>query len=148
MDIQHAELVNMTIELLDSIEQGKPERNTAGLLEFLDRYVSKHFSIEKENMKIYNYPDKDSHLAEHSGFVYTLSELKAEFHSSGSSSYLSGKVKRHLLDWLVNHIGGSDKKFVEFLLNKGVSPDALALKTIPDASSSPDRDENVEEKYC
>ena len=128
MDLHHRELVNMTIDLFDSIEQGRPERNTAGLLEFLDRYVTKHFSIEDEHMKTYDYPDKNAHLAEHTSFAYTLSGLKAEFHTSGSSSYLSGKVKRHLLDWLVNHIGETDKRLAEFLLDKGLDPDAPALE--------------------
>lgn len=148
MDLHHTELVNMTLDLFSSIEQGKPERNTAELLEFLDHYVSKHFSIEDEHMQIYDYPDRDSHLAEHDIFEYTLSGLKAEFDSSGSSSYLSGKVKRHLLDWLVNHIGETDKRLAEFLLKKGLAPDADAFEAIPSPSPSQDQEGDVEKKHC
>ena len=148
MDLHHTELVNMTLDLFSSIEQGKPERNAAGLLEFLDRYVSKHFSIEAEYMLAYDYPEKDSHLSEHTIFEYTLSGLKAEFHASGSSRYLSGKVKRHLLDWLVNHIGETDKRLAEFLLKKGLAPDAPAIEATAKPSLSQDQEEDVEKKYC
>ncbi len=128
MDTQHNELINMTIDLFNSIEQGRPERNIAGLLEFLDRYTSKHFLIEEEYMHVYEYPDKKAHLAEHSEFIFALSGLKTEFRTRGSSTYLSGKVKRHLLDWLVNHIGETDKKYAEFLLEKGLDPEAPTLE--------------------
>jgi hemerythrin len=127
MDNQHGELVDMTIELFNSIEQGRPERNTAALLEFLDRYVFKHFAIEDEHMHVYEYPEVDAHLAEHANFEYLLTGLKTEFADRGPSPYLSGKVKRHLLDWLVNHIGETDKKLADFLIERGVAPDAPAL---------------------
>lgn len=150
MDAQHIELVNMTVDLLNSIEQEKSEHNIKDLLKFLERYVSGHFLVEKQQQEIYDYPEKDSHLAEHAIFEDTFLDLKAEFRSKGSSPYFSGKVKRHLLDWLVNHIGGADKKLAQFLLDKGLSPDAdePALGAVAKSSVPHEQKLDFEKRYC
>jgi hypothetical protein len=56
--------------------------------------------------------------------------MKKELRSTGPSIYLSGNVKRHLLDWLVNHIGETDKSFASFLIDSGVDvqPSDLLVK--------------------
>lgn len=131
MDRQHAELIEMTLELINSIGQDGGEHKVTGMLEFLDRYVTTHFSIEDDLIKSLKYPGKESHLAEHESFIFTLNNLEKELRSTGPSVYLSGNVKRHLLDWLVNHIGESDKEFAKFLIDSGndKTPAELQIKS-------------------
>jgi hemerythrin-like metal-binding protein len=120
MDDQHAQLIEMTLDLINAIDEKRFERSIKGMLEFLDRYVLRHFQIEDDYMKKTNYPELESHLAEHSEFISTLDNMKKEFESNGSSNYLSGNVKRYLLDWMVNHIGGSDRSMAQFFMENGV----------------------------
>ncbi len=146
MDIQHAQLIDMTLEFLNAIDQKRFDRSINGMLEFLDRYVVRHFLIEDDYMKKFDYPDLDSHLAEHSEFTSTLDDMKREFQSNGSSNYLSGNVKRYLLDWLVNHIGGSDKVLAAFLIENGVQEKLSTQESVPQPSS--DLEMETEKKSC
>ncbi len=135
MDKQHAQLVDMTLELMNAIEEKRFDRSINGMLEFLDRYVVKHFLIEDDYMKSSDFPEIDSHLAEHNDFISTLDDIKKEFKSNGASSYLSGNVKRYLLDWLVNHIGGSDRGLAAFLIDKGFQENFSSQESVSKPSS-------------
>ncbi|MBE9531238.1 MAG: hypothetical protein IME98_00355, partial [Proteobacteria bacterium] len=42
IDSQHAELIDMTLDLISAIGQGDGARKVSTMLEFLDRYVIKH----------------------------------------------------------------------------------------------------------
>lgn len=134
MDIQHAELIDMTLELINAIQEKRFDRSISGMLEFLDRYVVKHFLIEDDYMRKFDFSDLDSHLAEHNEFVSTLDNMTREFKLNGSSNYLSGNVKRYLLDWLVNHIGGSDRSLAAFLLENGVQENPSSQEGVSQSS--------------
>lgn len=146
MDIQHAGLIDMTLELINAIEQKRFDRSINGMLEFLDRYTVKHFQVEDDHMKGSDYPELESHLAEHSEFISTLDSMKKEFQSNGSSNYLSGNIKRYLLDWLVNHIGGSDKMLAVFLIEKGVQEELSTQEGVPQPTS--DLQTEAEKNSC
>ena len=66
-------------------------------------------------MRLFDYPERDKHAAEHRMFAARLetfeaTELKHDVHSE------AGKFLR---EWLVKHIQGSDQRYADFLLGTG-----------------------------
>jgi hemerythrin-like metal-binding protein len=64
-------------------------------------------------MSRYGYPDILTHLEEHTHFIDDLSRLKKESLQCGSG--LAEQVRSRLVDWLVDHIGSTDKALGAFL---------------------------------
>lgn len=114
-DKHHRELFNRVSALLDAMSVGMGKEEVERLFKFLDSYFVVHFEAEKEAMLKYGYPRTAEHIDEHRGFMDDVSMLKKEFHG-GSSAGLVIKMQRRVVDWLINHIGGSDKDLGCFLM--------------------------------
>ncbi len=84
------------------------------MLYFMDKYAHWHFSSEEKYMKKYNYPDYLKHHAEHERFYNYTKETIIEA-KRGLDEHLEYSVNKYLIDWLINHIMGTDKKFANFL---------------------------------
>lgn len=117
-DGHHKELFKRINRLLDAMALGHGRQEVGRLFEFLDEYIVYHFEAEESAMAAHGYPAASSHATEHRNFVDDIGALRDEF-SRGVSSGLVIKVQRQVVDWLVNHIGGPDRRLGEFLLSAG-----------------------------
>jgi hemerythrin len=115
MDSQHMEFISRIENLIDAMREGREGGDISALFDFLGDYVLIHFGEEETKMKEGEFQGLTSHLLEHDHFRYELDELRKEFQRDGASSYLSAQIKRRLLDWFVNHIGGIDQTLGGFL---------------------------------
>ena len=78
----------------------------------LFRYTKWHFKIEESLMEIHEYPEKKSHLEEHTDLLNMLEEEIKKFqttktHFQEITSFFSGWFGAHTLD--------SDKKMADYL---------------------------------
>jgi len=90
--------------------------NTSSYFAFLENYVITHFETEEGYMKQCDYPHYAIHKAQHAKFIENLNEFKKESHSHPEEHlYLALKIQRTLVDWLILHIGQSDKQLATFL---------------------------------
>lgn len=119
IDKQHRLLVDLINELHDSHTAGKDRQILLKLINKVGMYAATHFAREEDYFERFGYPDMDDHLQEHDYFEDMLSQFEDEFKSGKQD--LSFNVLVFLSDWLVNHINGSDKKYVPFLKANGVS---------------------------
>lgn len=115
-DRHHKELFKRISRLLDAMTLGYGKEEVVSLFKFLDEYIVYHFEAEEQAMSKHAYPGAFSHTAEHTNFIEDVAALRKEF-SRNASSGLVIKVQRQVVDWLLNHIGGPDKKLGEFLLS-------------------------------
>lgn len=114
-DRHHKELFKRINRLLDAMTLGRGKEEVGSLFAFLDEYIVYHFEAEEQAMSKHNYPGSFAHTAEHTGFIEDIGALRDEF-KKNSSSVLVIKVQRQVIDWLLHHIGGPDKRLGEFLL--------------------------------
>ncbi|HEC84719.1 MAG: hypothetical protein DRR08_16985 [Candidatus Parabeggiatoa sp. nov. 2] len=115
IDEQHQQLFIKTRELITSIGTGQSEV-VAETIAFLENYVITHFETEEGYMKQCDYPHYAIHKAQHAKFIENLNEFKKESHSHPEEHlYLALKIQRTLVDWLILHIGQSDKQLATFL---------------------------------
>lgn len=113
-DNQHKELFARINNLLHAMEEGRGKDELVNLLRFLDSYVVVHFGSEEKEMAKFRFRDKDTHRAEHDLFKKKLQAIKKEI-ERGVNLAAVIKTQQETVDWLIHHIGRSDKKFGDFL---------------------------------
>lgn len=114
-DRHHKELFKRVNILLDAMSVGKGKDELDRLFRFLDNYFTVHFDAEEQAMSKYGFPDAVEHLQEHTGFIETVANLRRQFEHEASAVFVI-KVERLVIDWLINHIGDSDKRLGAHIL--------------------------------
>ena len=118
IDEQHRELLSRFNTLLSACNQGKGKEEVKGLLQFLGDYVKSHFAMEEKLQQQHIYPEYFSHRAEHVGFISDLKRLETQFNEEGATLLLVIQTNQALVEWLIRHINGTDKKLAAFLRTK------------------------------
>lgn len=115
IDTQHRKLIRLINTLHDFtlVDKGKDvvgrvRGDIMGtmLSELLD-YTVYHFSTEERLLQQHQYPGYAAHKAQHDEFTKQINELKAKL--DRGELLLTNDVMNFLLEWLKNHIIGSDK---------------------------------------
>ncbi len=118
IDDQHKQLVTMINDLHRAMKQRQTMAVMSGILERLVSYTVYHFGNEEKLFQKHGYPEYDQHKKIHETLVGKVVEFKGKIDRGDST--ISMELMDFLKDWLVSHIKGTDKKYVPFLLEKGV----------------------------
>ena len=119
IDTQHQKLVDLINELHDSMKAGKGKDQLGKTLTELVNYTVYHFQTEEKLFEQYGYPEKEGHKKIHTDLLQTAGKIKEDFDSG--KIVLAMEVLDFLKKWLNDHILGSDKKSVNFLISKGIN---------------------------
>lgn len=114
-DRHHKELFKRVNGLLDAMSVGMGKAELDRIFSFLDSYFIVHFDAEEQAMSKYGFPDAVEHLKEHTGFIEDISRLRQECENGATMVHVV-KVQRLVVDWLINHIGGPDKRLGTHIL--------------------------------
>ncbi|NOZ91806.1 bacteriohemerythrin [bacterium 3DAC] len=121
IDSQHKELVRRIAKLIELINSGSiTNEQMVDVLGFIADYTDEHFSTEEKMMIQTDYPEYEAHRQQHLWFMNEVNELIKEYMINGVSEKLLADIQRVLIDWLVGHITGTDKKLGAYLMEKGV----------------------------
>ena len=118
IDEQHKQLLAMINDLHRAMKQRQTMAIMGGILERLVNYTVYHFGNEEKLFQKHGYPEYDQHKKIHENLVGKVLEFKSKIDRGDST--ISMELMDFLKDWLVNHIKGTDKKYVPFLQEKGV----------------------------
>jgi hemerythrin len=121
IDTQHQELFTRVNALLDALASQKGEGEVRKVVAFLGDYVVSHFAGEERLMQQHGYPDYPAHKKIHDAFVAEFVKLKADLEKQGASASLAVQLNRKLGDWLLDHIGRTDRALGAFLQKKGAA---------------------------
>ncbi len=120
IDSQHRELFRAFNALLS--DPGKPGSAVPGevpwMIGFLEDYVVNHFGMEELYMRRYSYPGYAAHKAEHNRFIALFYDLRDEVDAEGITPAAAQRIAAAVGDWLVGHIGGTDRELGKFLKEK------------------------------
>lgn len=83
-------------------------------IEFLLEYAAMHLGAEEKLMLQANYPEFDSHKAVHDAFAQQAQSIKDSF-DKDPTSVAADNILKLMQDWLVNHIIGSDKRYMPYV---------------------------------
>ncbi len=118
IDNQHKELFGKVNNLLDACNQQKGKDEVGKVVKFLEDYVITHFGAEEKMMKKTAYPGYSLHKQQHDQFIKDFLILKDNFEKEGATTHFVINVNHKVVDWLIKHVGNTDKALGAFLLAK------------------------------
>ncbi len=111
MDSQHQELFRYMDDLTDKAKADRIPQ----VLDYLGKYIDKHFREEQDLHISSGYPHREAHKKLHAEFVANYKTLKEELKATaGKEGLMTMKINRVAVEWLKNHIYGPDKQFALF----------------------------------
>lgn len=121
IDQQHSKFIDILNKLNMTLKKGEGREIIDRIIAELEDYADFHFKTEEDLFKKYDYPEYVEHKKEHDDFKKKVKEFleKSQNQKSGKV-VLTIEISNFMLDWLINHILKSDKKFGPYLNSKGV----------------------------
>jgi hemerythrin-like metal-binding protein len=108
MDAQHRRLFELVDQLDKAIHEGNVRGAVDGILPELATYTVNHFAEEERMMESRRAPDLAGHKAKHRAFEAKVAETMEAIRSG--RGVVTSDLVNFLLDWLSEHIGGTDRK--------------------------------------
>lgn len=118
IDYQHRVLVSLINELSD-LASNQFDLEAAGeVFEKLKSYTVFHFATEEELMGQYRYEERDhqAHLLQHRQFEKEIESVQQDFNQVSVED--CNVILSYLKNWLINHIGRTDKRLAAVILAK------------------------------
>jgi hemerythrin len=115
IDEQHLELFRRFQALEDACLRQKGTDEIGRYSEFLVEYVTRHFAAEERTMEASGYPGLPAHREEHRQFTTEINALHNEIRSTGARMTLVHTMLWTSVEWLTDHVKGTDRKLAEFL---------------------------------
>jgi hemerythrin len=117
IDDQHKELFRQVGVLFDNTEADRVPQ----MLEFLEKYVEKHFSDEQQLHLKSQYPAREPHKKMHIDFITAFKKMKQDYNADGAKLTVLFKINKTVADWLRQHIMVHDKEFAKYCKTSGIS---------------------------
>ncbi len=118
-DNHHKRLFNIANQLHEMMKQGKGAEVIEPLLRELIDYTRYHLAEEEKAMENIGYSDIINHKRAHKIFTDQLNEAMAEV-DAGKTIFVVIKIAKTVIDWLINHIYGIDKKYTPEMNAAGI----------------------------
>jgi hemerythrin len=114
IDGQHKKLVEMTNTLFTGCLGGKEQANVffQKTIHGAVEYVRYHFYTEEKLQLLTDYPGFYDHKKEHGDFIKEVIRRVRDFENG--RPFVPNVFSRYLRDWVLTHIGFSDKLYAEY----------------------------------
>ena len=99
--------------MIDFLNKSETQDNLFSLFLFLEDYTNYHFSTEEKFFNSFDYINREKHKFEHNEFREKIKELKEKYDEKLEK--IDENLLKFLIDWLTNHILGTDMDFAEGL---------------------------------
>lgn len=116
IDGQHQRLVGLVNDLYSAMSEGHGRTAVNHVMTGLTDYTKTHFSYEEQEMSRVAYPDIIQHKEHHRKLLQQV-EVFAKSWSNGHTGSVVD-LASFLKDWLVNHIGHTDRPLAKYLSAK------------------------------
>ena len=116
-DDQHKQLIEALKDINNAMEDKRDKLAIAQVINNLKNYAKEHL-IEEENFLLeIGYPDFEEHKKQHEIFKDKLAKFCDDFNSD--RYLLHFEIAIFLKNWILSHISVVDKKYSEYLKEKG-----------------------------
>jgi hemerythrin len=118
IDNEHKKLIDIMNKAIVLEQNSSDPEEIAEVLNEMNKYAHTHFASEEAYMIKFNYPDYENHRKEHQAFSI---ETMAFFDKiTNSNRQLICEILEHLKSWLVNHVLGTDTKYISCFKEHGL----------------------------
>ena len=118
IDEQHKKLVALLNFLYESFVDRTSNDAIKKIIDELRNYTEYHFSVEEKYFEDFHYTESTEHIKEHQYFVNQIKEFEQDLKLGKIS--LSYKLMNFLRSWLIEHINGTDRKYISLFKEKGL----------------------------
>ena len=118
IDEDHKKLLGLINDLERAVYYHMGESYERQALKELVDYTKYHFEREEGMLQSNGYPDFDAHKKEHEAMIGKVKEFCEAYNRDRAA--VIDKMAEFLRSWLVNHIQGTDQKYVPHMHEKGV----------------------------
>jgi hemerythrin-like metal-binding protein len=113
IDHDHRQLVGIINELYEAIKEGHGRDAKGQSIDRLLDYVNQHFQTEASFMRVYGYPQQETHEQEHQ--LLQQKVVKMERQRRAGNTLPATELLTFLCDWLRNHVTTADKELGVYL---------------------------------
>ena len=118
IDEEHKKLIGIINKAVVASRHKDNSGEILGILREINDFAQTHFATEETYMLESGYPDYEQHKKEHQDFVI---ETIAFLDDVGkSNSKLAHEILAHLKVWLVSHIQGTDRGYIDCFKKHGL----------------------------
>ena len=118
IDEEHKKLIDIINKAVAASRHKDNSREIIGILREMSDFAQTHFAAEEAYMLECGYPDYEQHKKEHQNFaIETIAFLDDV---SKGDSRLAYEILDHLKVWLVSHIQGTDRGYIDCFKNHGL----------------------------
>lgn len=126
IDTQHKKLVDIINDLAKAIESDEDNERLFKIVDRLIEYTQYHFTTEEEYFDKFDFAEASVHKSEHKYFIEHFKGIKKGLEANvnkrdKSIIKLSAEILEYLVDWFINHITGSDRKYMELFKKNGLN---------------------------
>lgn len=118
IDDQHKVLVKILNRLYESFIDRTTNEKLKEVIQEMSKYTEYHFGVEEKYFKEFNYPNTDEHVAEHQSFIEKIKVFQEDMEEGKVS--VTFQLMNFLRSWLIEHINGTDKKYISLFKEKGL----------------------------
>ena len=118
IDAQHQRMFAIMNELNDAMATEKAKDILEGILDRLVNYTATHFVTEERLMNEHGFAGHDSHQRVHEQLTAKVRALQSDYRQGRVA--MSIDVMHFLMEWLDQHILGTDMEYRDFLTSRGV----------------------------
>ena len=119
IDEEHKEFIAIIDKAIVIKEHNDNPEEVREILYEMIKYALKHFATEETYMKKFNFPEFQLHRNEHLDFT---DKTFANLNKVIMGDYqVANEILEYLKQWLVNHIHGTDRKYIECFNKNGLN---------------------------
>lgn len=119
IDEQHQEFIKILNHLFGLIYALKDRAELDAVLNILASYAKKHFDTEERYFDEYDYEFSDEHKQEHRKLIQQVTDFQSKF--KAGEEEITTELADFLENWLVEHLGSQDKKYIKCFHEHGLS---------------------------
>jgi hemerythrin len=119
IDEQHLKIFTILNSLFEALQEGREQDIIQPIITELVLYANFHFSFEETYFAKFHYEDTEAHIKEHQYYRDSVGKFAND--SESKDLMLSYNVLDFLEDWWINHIMGTDHKYIKCFKEHGLS---------------------------
>lgn len=118
LNAEHKVLFGTLDALYKAMEDKNDRKALVKIINDLIAYTRQHFTTEESLLEMYNHPELEEQKKQHKLFIDKVEEFKQDYRNNHFMLHFNMAI--FLKSWISNHIEILDRKYSQFLNDRGV----------------------------
>lgn len=124
-DSRHDSMIRLFNKFHVAAILGEPMEKVSAQMDIMIGYLHGGFFLEEELMQTIMYSGYEAHRKSHEKLIEVLPELQEKIRSNQPA--VRDAALHYLHDWIIDHICGPDREYVEYVTRKRISKDKMFI---------------------